>query len=315
MEFVILAAGKSTRNYPHSKGLPHKSLMPLGSVKFIDRIMKEPIAAGIRHVTIVVADKNAKEAFEACFTREKNIEEKFAKSGNVVALELLQSLYIPDDMDIKYVIQKEPKGLAHATGLAARIAPGRHLAIRMPDDVIISRHVRREKEPFVASVLKKYMRDGIGGNLFVTRRVPDPKRWGIIEDGKFYEKPQESKSCEAAQCLWIFDRSFAALLAEKAKAADTKGTPEYAAAASGREIHHADFLNDFISEHPDMAIRTYPLGRDEIYLDGGTIQGYEEAMIYALLHESKFARHNRKVAKAQFGLRKWLSSHGPIRRH
>ncbi|MDR2099001.1 MAG: NTP transferase domain-containing protein, partial [Rickettsiales bacterium] len=64
IEFVILAAGKSTRNYPHSKGLPHKSLIPLGSRKVIDQIIKEAIRAGIRHITFVCADDRAREAFE-----------------------------------------------------------------------------------------------------------------------------------------------------------------------------------------------------------------------------------------------------------
>lgn len=33
LEFVILAAGKSTCNYPHSKGIPHKSLVPFAAAK------------------------------------------------------------------------------------------------------------------------------------------------------------------------------------------------------------------------------------------------------------------------------------------
>ena len=63
LEFVILAAGKSTRNYPHSKGIPHKSLVPFGSRKIIDFIMSQIILAGGKHITIVVADDAAIEAF------------------------------------------------------------------------------------------------------------------------------------------------------------------------------------------------------------------------------------------------------------
>ena len=49
LEFIILAAGKSTRNYPHSKGIPHKSLIPLGSRKVIDHIIRELISSGAKY--------------------------------------------------------------------------------------------------------------------------------------------------------------------------------------------------------------------------------------------------------------------------
>ena len=77
LEFVILAAGKSTRNYPHSKGIPHKSLIPFGSRKVIDFIMQQIIIAGGKHITIVVADNAAIESFKQCFTKEPEVETKF----------------------------------------------------------------------------------------------------------------------------------------------------------------------------------------------------------------------------------------------
>ncbi len=45
LEFVVLAAGKSTRNYPHSKGIPHKSLVPFGSRKVKSITFLVPIPA------------------------------------------------------------------------------------------------------------------------------------------------------------------------------------------------------------------------------------------------------------------------------
>ena len=315
LEFVILAAGKSTRNYPHSKGLPHKSLLPLGSVKIIDRIMREPIEAGVKNITIVVSAPEAKEAFEYAFAREPRIEDKFEKSGNKVGLELLKSLALPDDVRVRYVIQKEAKGAGHAIGLAAAANPGRHLVVRYPDDILGSRHVRRNIKPFVSRLIEKYIADGAGGNLFAVRKVADPSRWGIIEDGRFFEKPARTKSRDASVVACIFDKGFAGVLAAAAACSDKKGTEESRAWESGRELHFAGYINDFIDANPGMEIRTFPLGRDDIYHDGGTLEGYEEAIIYTLLHESRFARHNRKVAKAQFGLRKWLSQYGPLRRH
>jgi len=273
LEFVILAAGKSTRNYPHSKGIPHKSLIPLGSRKVIDHIIKEMINSGAKHITIVCSDEKAKEAFELCFTKEKNIEDKFKKSGNIIGLELLQSLYIPDNIEIKYVIQKEPKGLGHAIGLANMVANGRHLVIRVPDDIVIPNHCAKNPElrkPVVQRCIEKYIADGIGGNMFVTRHVNDPSRWGIIDEGIFKEKPKESKGTEEYN-LWETE---------------------------GKEIHFDKYLNEEVKKDPEkMSIRTFPIAKTDTYLDCGTLQGYEEALLYTLLKESVFKERNKKTAE------------------
>lgn len=50
--------------------------MPFGSVKIIDYIMAELLFVGAKHVTIVVSDEKAKEAFELAFAREKKNREK-----------------------------------------------------------------------------------------------------------------------------------------------------------------------------------------------------------------------------------------------
>ena len=302
LEFVILAAGKSTRNYPHSKGIPHKSLIPLGSRKVIDHIISEMISCGAKHITIVCSDDKAKEAFELCFTKEKKIEDKFRKNGNIIGLELLQSVYVPDDVEIKYVIQHEPKGLGHAIGLANKVACGRHLVVRMPDDVVIPNHCATDLElrkSVVRRCVEKYIADGKGGNMFITRHVGDPSRWGIIDDGVFKEKPKESKSDEAFHTLAIFDAKVAKRLEQVADAVDTVGTVEYELwCGEGKEIHFDKYLNDEVQKDPEvMAIRTFPIADTDTYLDCGTIQGYEQALLYTLLKESVFKDRNKEIAK------------------
>ena len=302
LEFVILAAGKSTRNYPHSKGIPHKSLIPLGSRKVIDHIIRELITSGAKHITIVCSDQKAKEAFELCFTKEQKIEDKFKKNGNIIGLELLQSLYVPDDVEIKYVIQKEPKGLGHAIGLANKVANGRHLVVRVPDDIIIPNHCAPNPElrkPAVRRCIEKYVADGIGGNMFITRHVKDPSRWGIIDEGIFKEKPTSSTSNEAFNTLAIFDAKVAKKLEEVATKIDTEGTEEYKLwTEQGKEIHFDTYLNEEVKKDPThMAIRTFPIAKTDTYLDCGTLQGYEEALLYTLLKESVFKEKNKKTAE------------------
>ena len=53
IEFVVACGGLSTRNFPHSKALAHKSLLPFGDVRLIDHVLGEIIKMGGRHITFV----------------------------------------------------------------------------------------------------------------------------------------------------------------------------------------------------------------------------------------------------------------------
>jgi UTP-glucose-1-phosphate uridylyltransferase len=234
--------------------------------------------------------------------KNKKLRINSKKNGNIIGLELLQSLYVPDDVDIKYVIQKEPKGLGHAIGLANKVADGRHLVVRVPDDIILPNHCINDAElrkPAVRRCIEKYIKDGVGGNMFITRHVQDPSRWGIIDDGIFKEKPSESKSDEAFHTLAILDKKVAKRLQEVAERIDTVGTEEYNLwEKEGKEIHFDRYLNEEVKKDTEhMAIRTYPIAKTDTYLDCGTLQGYEEALLYTLLKESVFREKNKEVAQ------------------
>ena len=274
--------------------------MPFGSVKIIDYIMAELLSVGAKHVTIVVSDEKAKEAFELAFAREKQIEEKFEKNGNKIGLELLKKVYIPDYVEIKYVIQKEPKGLGHAIGLANKLAGGRHLVVRLPDDIVVSTIDNENvfKNSLIVNCINEYIK-GDGGNMFITRKVEDPSRWGIIENGVFIEKPKESVSKEAFNTMAIFDKKVAKRLENVATLIDTVGTDEYNMWESqGTEIHFNKYLNDeVVKDKENMKIRTFPKRDSDRYLDCGTIKGYEEALVYTLLNLSLFKDNNKATAK------------------
>ena len=102
IEFIIPCGGKSTRNYPQAKGIGHKCLLPFGSVRLIDHILKQIFNAGGRNITIVCSCKEIIDAFKnalrptpeiAAIMRQKGylriaeaIEETMAKikSGELV---------------------------------------------------------------------------------------------------------------------------------------------------------------------------------------------------------------------------------------
>ncbi len=297
LEFVILAAGKSTRNYPHSKGIPHKALIPFASRKVIDHIMSEIISTGAKHITIVCGNEEAVKTFKSCFAPEPEIENKFKEKNNTIGLSLLQSVYIPSSINIKYIIQKEPKGLGHCIGLANKIANGRHLAIRLPDDIVVS--TSPNNPTAIHRCIKKYLEDDIGGNIFITREVSDPSRWGIIEDGIFKEKPKTSISNEAFHTMAILDKKIGKRLEDVATLIDTEGTEEYNLWKNEKkEIHFNKYLNQEVEKDPKaQKIRTLKLSDNDLYLDCGTIQGYEEALIYSLLNLSVFKERNKEATK------------------
>lgn len=291
LEFVILAAGKSTRNYPHSKGIPHKCLMPFGSYKIIDFIMKQIIIAGGKHITIVVPDTASIEYFKQCFAHEPEIEQKFKNKGNMTALSLLENTYIPDDIEIRYQIQEKPNGTGHAVGRVYNEIKdtGRNIVMIWPDDIILS---AKGTVPIYKRAVDKYLSLGCKGNLGITRPVDDPSRWGIIDDGYFKEKPKESKSNQAAFGLFIFDKEVCKKLYDASKLIDNGKTAD---GMVGGELVFADALNKTIDEDKEThQIYTIPLEETDIYLDCGCIEGYEKALLYTLVTESDFKENNLK---------------------
>ncbi|MDR1009410.1 MAG: hypothetical protein LBL52_04130 [Rickettsiales bacterium] len=300
LEFVILAAGKSTRNYPHSKGLPHKSLVPFGSRKVIDEVMRQIIVAGGKHITIVVSDDSVITAFEACFKREPEIENKFMRKGDTTRLELLQSLYIPEDVEIKYVVQRQPLGTGHATAVAYEPIreSGRNVVMIWPDDIFVADRFAKYPEdrvPMYRRAVARYVLEGGRGNMAITRYVKDPSRWGVISKGYYVEKPVDMVSHEAVNGFFIFDKEVCEELLSEAKRAEAGEKIE---GLIGGEHTFIPALNRIIEKNPrKMKVRTVQMKDSDIYLDCGSIEGYEKALIYTLLAESRFARDNFKFIK------------------
>ena len=65
----------------------------------------------------------------------------------------------------------------------------------------------------------------------------------------------------------------------------------------GGELAFADALNQTIDENPEkMKIQTLSIKPTDMYLDCGSIEGYEKALLYTLLTESKFKGENIKFS-------------------
>ncbi|MHA1540947.1 MAG: sugar phosphate nucleotidyltransferase [Alphaproteobacteria bacterium] len=287
LQFIVLLSGKSTRNYPHSKGLPHKALLPLGDFHCIDFIMKDIYNAGGRNITFVVPNDEVKKCFEQCFVREPEIEEKFKKKNDQTKLDLLNSVYLPDDINLNFVIQKEPLGTGHAVAIASN--PNEPVAMILPDDVIIS---TEKKHPYTRAVEEFHKTNS--GNVIIGRPVKNPSRWGIIEDGFYIEKPKESKSNLSGISMFIFDKK----TVENLKTATEKmSNGETQDGMYGTELAWANAINVEAKKEETQKIRPIPFQKNDVYLDCGTIEGYEKSLLYTLLNNSKFKEENKKFMK------------------
>jgi dTDP-glucose pyrophosphorylase len=262
LEIVVLAAGKSTRSYPLSKGIAHKSLLPLGSKKIIDYVIDYIIDAKMKHITFVVADSCAERAFKDCID------------------------YTQDNMEIKFVYQSVPKGLSHAIGLASVVSRNRDLLVILPDDVFFNQN---EFNP-LKLLIDRYTSSEFCRNVFLSRKVRDYTRWGIIENGFLREKPKEAASFSASVMCFTIDKIVVeSIFLDMEKIL-----------IAGEEVHYSYYLNRAIEEKKTPAIQTIDVDKyNAKYLDCGTIKGYEEALIYFLLTHSENKEANKLIAKKQ----------------
>lgn len=263
IEIVILVAGKSTRNYPLSKGIAHKSLLPLGSKKIIDYITNYIADTDVQDVTFTVSDENSKHSFEDCIYYEKT------------------SL---SNKNIKFVYQHEPKGLAHAIATASSVSENRDMLVVFPDDILIFSDGTNP----IKLLLEKYQIDTESKNIFLTRKVKDPSRWGIVENGFLREKPQTSTSSDASVMGFIIDYNVIQNINNNIKCIVN----------SKEESHYSKYLNYMIENHQTNKIQTVDIDQFDVkYLDCGTTKNYEKALIYFLLNISDNKDSNIKMAK------------------
>lgn len=165
MKAVVLCAGAGVRLRPLTHVRP-KHLLPVGGRAVLDWVLCDLADAGVSEVVMVVPT-------EARLLRE------FVGDGGRWGLRA------------SYVVQPEPRGLAHALGCArAAIADDERFLMYLGDD-LLDRGVVAD---FVADFA-----EGDADASLVVKPVPDPRAFGVVvlEDGRvrrLVEKPQDPPS-------------------------------------------------------------------------------------------------------------------------
>ncbi len=173
MKGVILAAGKGTRLYPVTKVIA-KPLLPLANRMTLEYAFDQLKDCGITEICLVVGE---------------NEEEMRAALGDGSNF----------GINLHYVRQINPLGLAHAVGFAKDFLGDDEFMLYL-GDAVYSQSLR----PFV----DQYRSSG-AKNLNLVKWVDDPRRFGVASlDGeritKLVEKPANPDSNWAMAAMYIF---------------------------------------------------------------------------------------------------------------
>lgn len=295
IEFIVACAGKSTRNFPHSKGIAHKCLMPFGDIRLIDCVLQDVVRMGGRHITLVVSDQVTIDAFKEALKTDLKTEEKLRKGGRERIADVLRATFLPDDIDLKFVIQETPIGTAQVLGLAHRLSPDRHAVLIFPDDLIDS---TKAEIPFVKKITDSFLTDE--KQILLTGIIKeDVSNNAIIHNKRLIEKPKEPISHVAGyspivlpkECLDSIER-------QTTKIEQTGNMPEGLALG---EWVYTDGINSFLDnggEEAGFFVKMEILNPQKYeMMDTGSLPLYEKALMRELLTRSFFAKENREYIK------------------
>lgn len=295
IEFIVACAGKSTRNYPHSKGIAHKCLMPFGDIRLIDCVLQDIIRMGGRHITLVVSDQSTIDAFTEALKTDTKTEEKLRKGGRERIADVLRATFLPEDVDLKFVIQEKPLGTAQVLGLAHRLSPNRHGVLIFPDDLIDS---SKAEMPFVKKITDSFLQNT--KKILLTGIVKeDVSNNAIISQKRLIEKPKNPTSNIAGYSPIVLPKE--CLDAIEKQTTEIERTGQLPAGLALGEWVYTDGINAFLDnggEENGFFVEMEILVPEKYeMMDTGTLPLYEKALIRELMTRSFFAKENREYIR------------------
>jgi len=280
---VILAGGLGTRFLPVTKAFP-KEMLPIVNKPALQHIAAEVEQSGIKELGILI--NGDKEAVRRYFTRDKKLEEFLESKNKPEFLRLLREI---SNLDIRFLIQKQPLGSGHAV-LCCRDFLGKDdFALLNGDDLVYS-DVPATLQ--LTGCFEKYRRTVVGvqavprsqiGLYGVVRIVKSDGRAHIID--RIIEKPRPHEVCSELASLgrYVFRNDILDVL-------------EHQKPAPNGEIQLTDAINTQAEQ--DKAAAFEFTGRR---YDLGSKAGYIEANIEYALRDpeigQKVSEYLRKLKK------------------
>lgn len=251
MKGIILAGGRGTRLDPITKAVC-KQLLPVYNKPMIYYPLSLLMLAGIREILII------------CNREDLELFMKLLSNGSQYGL------------DIKYMTQKNPNGIAEAFIIGEKFIGNDEVCLVLGDNILFGHGLSSVLEDAVWSVQKQK------GALIFGYQVKNPQRYGVIEiyenalqglipvtlkDVKsIEEKPEYPKSDWAVTGIYFYDNSVIEI---------AKGLKP----SERGELEITD-VNKVYLEKNTLAVEL--LGRGYAWLDAGTFD--------ALLDASNFVR-------------------------
>ena len=240
---IILAGGSGTRLYPITRATS-KQLLPVYDKPMIYYPLSTLMLTGLRDILLITTPHD-----QAAFQR-------LLGDGSHLGL------------NISWVVQDQPNGLAQALILGEGFLDGDKCALILGDNLFYG--------PGLGSHLAE--NTDINGALIFAYEVSDPTSYGVVEfaeDGKVLsieEKPAQPKSRFAIPGLYFYD--------EKAPALAKTLTP------SARGELEITALNNAYLDRGELHVQT--LSRATTWLDTGTHESLYEAggLIRTLQHRT-----------------------------
>ena len=242
MKGILLAGGTGSRLHPLTKAIS-KQLLPVYNKPMIYYPLSTLMLSGIREILIVTTARDQHQFID------------LLGSGEHLGLR------------IEYVIQDEPKGIAHALLLGEDFADGDNVALILGDNIFYGAGVGISLKSYAAKT---------GATVFA-QKVTDPSRYGVIEvddSGNpiaLEEKPMKPKTDLAVTGLYFFDNS--AFSRIKTLKPSSRG-----------ELEVTDLNLSYLKSG---SLNVYRLPRGTAWLDTGTVESLAQASEFVKVVESR----------------------------